>query len=337
MGVIGSLTARMVLETGEYMAATEKVVRRTDSMSGQIGRIMQKAGNSYSKAIMGAGVGLFGAHALDEVIRNLGKELQQMDYSRVDGLARSFSRVAENVGEVVKGIPLIGAAFELGAGISMALDRSQQDERDAQKSADARRMQTIEARKADDDRRARAAEDAKKAESSINGVLTALENQKRLTDAIGESERIGIERQIEWNKMRKEMIEAQNKTGMSIEEKLAQLEDVRAKFDSITAKMAKDVQDKADMKDWLNDFDAWDKKMTEMEQRQGQLQEEASSRLAGMMNFGNAESLSTAIGGVKVAGMSSFSLERMMPTQDAIKLAVQQIAKNTAPLAAGAP
>jgi uncharacterized protein YdiU (UPF0061 family) len=241
--------------------------------------------------------------------------------------------VAENVGEVVKGIPLIGAAFEFGAGISMALDQSQQDERNAQKTADARRLQMIEAKKADDDRKARAAEDAQRAASSIDGILTSLENQKRLTDAIGESERIGIERQIEWNKLRKEMIEAQNKTGMSIEEKLAQLEDLRAKFDSITQKMVKDVQDKADLKDWLDDFDAWDKRMTEMEQRQG----EAKSRLAGMMNFSNVESLNTAIGGVKVSGMTSFSLERMMPTQDAIKAAVQQIARNTAPLAAGAP
>ena len=68
-----------------------------------------------------------------------------------------------------------------------------------------------------------------------------------------------------------------------------------------------------------------------------QMEQQASERTGRMMNFGNAESLSTAIGGVKVAGMTSFSLERMMPTQDAIKLAVQQIAKNTAPLAAGAP
>ena len=64
---------------------------------------------------------------------------------------------------------------------------------------------------------------------------------------------------------------------------------------------------------------------------------EARSAVEKMNNFSNVESVNTAIGGVKVAGMTSFSLERMMPTQDAIKLAVQQIAKNTAPLAAGAP
>lgn len=64
---------------------------------------------------------------------------------------------------------------------------------------------------------------------------------------------------------------------------------------------------------------------------------EARNAVERMNNYGNVESVNTAIGGVKVAGMTSFSLERMMPTQDAIKLAVQQIAKNTAPLAAGAP
>lgn len=64
---------------------------------------------------------------------------------------------------------------------------------------------------------------------------------------------------------------------------------------------------------------------------------EARAAVERMNNYGNVESLNTAIGGVRVSGMTSFSLERMMPTQDAIKLAVQQIAKNTAPLAAGAP
>lgn len=64
---------------------------------------------------------------------------------------------------------------------------------------------------------------------------------------------------------------------------------------------------------------------------------EARSAVERMNGFSNVESVNTAIGGVKVAGMTSFSLERMMPTQDAIRLAVQQIAKNTAPLAAGAP
>ena len=64
---------------------------------------------------------------------------------------------------------------------------------------------------------------------------------------------------------------------------------------------------------------------------------EARNAVERMNNYGNVESLNTAIGGVKVSGMTSFSLERMMPTQDAIKLAVQQIAKNTAPLAQGAP
>lgn len=64
---------------------------------------------------------------------------------------------------------------------------------------------------------------------------------------------------------------------------------------------------------------------------------EARAAVERMNNYGNVESVNTAIGGVKVAGMTSFSLERMMPTQDAIRAAVQQIAKNTAPLAAGAP
>lgn len=51
MGVIGSLTARMVLETGEYMAAAEKVVRRTDSMGSQISRTLGKASATYGKAL----------------------------------------------------------------------------------------------------------------------------------------------------------------------------------------------------------------------------------------------------------------------------------------------
>lgn len=80
-----------------------------------------------------------------------------------------------------------------------------------------------------------------------------------------------------------------------------------------------------------------DENMRQQAELAKQMEQQASERTGRMMNFGNAESLSTAIGGVKVAGMTSFSLERMMPTQDAIRAAVQQIAKNTAPLAQGAP
>ncbi len=64
---------------------------------------------------------------------------------------------------------------------------------------------------------------------------------------------------------------------------------------------------------------------------------EARSAVERMNGFSNVESVNTAIGGVKVAGMTSFSLERMMPTQEAMRIALQQIARNTAPLAAGAP
>lgn len=56
---------------------------------------------------------------------------------------------------------------------------------------------------------------------------------------------------------------------------------------------------------------------------------EARNAVERMYNFSNVESLNTAIGGVKVAGMTSFSLERMMPTQEAIRRAVEEMAKNS--------
>ena len=56
------------------------------------------------------------------------------------------------------------------------------------------------------------------------------------------------------------------------------------------------------------------------------------------LEFSNVETIGTAIGGVKIGGMTSNSIERMMPTQEAIKSYSAQIARNTERLAAaGAP
>jgi hypothetical protein len=65
---------------------------------------------------------------------------------------------------------------------------------------------------------------------------------------------------------------------------------------------------------------------------------EAQGMAQRSMEFSNVESLSTAIGGVKVAGMTSNSIERLVPTQEMIKNYSEQIARNTQRMAgAGAP
>jgi hypothetical protein len=73
--------------------------------------------------------------------------------------------------------------------------------------------------------------------------------------------------------------------------------------------------------------------VTQQREMQQKAVEAAQAALAG-----NVESIGTAIGGVRVSGMTSNSIERMMPTQEAIKSYSAQIARNTERLAAaGAP
>ena len=51
MGTIAQLKARLTLETDEYMAQADKVIRRTSSLGDQMQKIGAKVAKSYVGAI----------------------------------------------------------------------------------------------------------------------------------------------------------------------------------------------------------------------------------------------------------------------------------------------
>ncbi len=160
----------------------------------------------------------------------------------------------------------------------------------------------------------RSAANAQQARQLDPALFTSmLQEQQQAADRL-----IGTERELYFSKVNRLVVERK-----ITEDQENQL---RAAYDKTAATRAELEQRKKS-----------EESMRQQAELAKQMEQQATDRAGRMMNFGNAESLSTAIGGVKVAGMTSFSLERMMPTQDAIRAAVQQIAKNTAPLAAGAP
>lgn len=387
MGVIGSLTARMVLETGEYMAAAEKVVRRTDSMGSQISRTLGKASATYGKALAKGAIGIIGAMGVDQVLDDLNKKMMTEGFKNGTDVVRTFGN---SILDLSKGIPIIG-------GLVTAIDFAVTDtERWKQKNIELQQeiRKTVDAYKnmsgagdaalmsmsisdfmnsSDSDKQSiRDADEfrtkvaALRAEyekiianiETVNGLYEFQRKQLRAEALTAFVEQEGaLRKQMDLNEAKRKQAEIMEEVNAIMAE--------QAELDEVSDMVQQDINERergrADfMRDLQRSYDSslmserelFQKKldslniMGEQAAKAWELHDameaqkqtaDATQRLQQMMGFSNVESLNTAIGGVKVSGMSSFSLERMMPTQDAIKLAVQQIAKNTAPLAAGAP
>jgi len=387
MGVIGSLTARMVLETGEYMAAAEKVVRRTDSMGSQISRTLGKASATYGKALTKGAIGLLGAMGVDQVLDDLNKKMMTEGFKNGTDVVRTLG---SSILDLSKGIPIIG-------GLVTAIDFAVTDtERWKQKNIELQQeiRKTVDAYKnmsgagdsalmsmsisdfmnsSDSDKQSiRDADEfrtkvaALRAEyekiianiETVNGLydfqrkqlkaeaLTAFVNQEgalRKQLDLNEAKRKQAEIEAEVNAIMAEQAELDEVSEM-VQQDINERErgradfmrDLQRSYDSSLLSERELFQKKLDSLGIMGEQAAKAWELHDAMEAQKQTAD-ATQRLQRMMGFSNVESLNTAIGGVKVSGMSSFSLERMMPTQDAIRLAVQQIAKNTAPLAAGAP
>lgn len=387
MGVIGSLTARMVLETGEYMAAAEKVVRRTDSMGSQISRTLGKASATYGKALAKGAIGIIGAMGVDQVLDDLNKKMMTEGFKNGTDVVRTFGN---SILDLSKGIPIIG-------GLVTAIDFAVTDtERWKQKNIELQQeiRKTVDAYKnmsgagdsalmsmsisdfmnsSDSDKQSiRDADEfrtkvaALRAEyekiianiETVNGLYEFQRKQLRSEALTAFVEQEGaLRKQMDLNEAKRKQAEIMEEINAIMAE--------QAELDEVSDMVQQDINERergrADfMRDLQRSYDSslmserelFQKKldslgiMGEQAAKAWELHDameaqkqtaDATQRLQRMMGFSNVETLNTAIGGVKVAGMSSFSLERMMPTQDAIRAAVQQIAKNTAPLAQGAP
>jgi hypothetical protein len=379
MGVIGSLTARMVLETGEYMAAAEKVVRRTDSMGSQISRTLGKASATYGKALTKGAIGLLGAMGVDQVLDDLNKKMMTEGFKNGTDVVRTLG---SSILDLSKGIPIIG-------GLVTAIDFAVTDtERWKQKNIELQQeiRKTVDAYKnmsgagdsalmsmsisdfmnsSDSDKQSiRDADEfrtkvaALRAEyekiianiETVNGLydfqrkqlkaeaLTAFVNQEgalRKQLELNEAKRKQAEIEAEVNAIMAEQAELDEVSEM-VQQDINERErgradfmrDLQRSYESSLLSERELFQKKLDSLGIMGEQAAKAWELHDAMEAQKQTAD-ATQRLQSMMGFSNVESLNTAIGGVKVSGMSSFSLERMMPTQEAIRRAVEEMAKNS--------
>jgi hypothetical protein len=212
-----------------------------------------------------------------------------------------------------------------------------------------------------------AAELRQNAVNSVGEIVKQLERQKALASAINQAERERLEQQYKLEDLLKQVNAAGLKGGLSPDQIRAQAERVREEFAGVQRanEEAKRREEErlANQEFWTQELEKGQEIMDEIEEawdyiaELGELTAEAQAEAAAQaekrakanaeeamaaarraLEFSNVETIGTAIGGVKIGGMTSNSIERMMPTQEAIKSYSAQIARNTERLAAaGAP
>jgi hypothetical protein len=342
MATVGNIKAKMVLETAEYMAAADKVVGKAKSMGSQLGRELQKAGQQYANSIKSTAMAAVGITSVSRILGDVGDQLNKLDYRNVTGLADAFAQAEISVSSLIKKLPVMGDLFSFGEGLGMALNiGGVQDEANAQRSADERNAVLREAGKAQ----------ALKEQAAVQEKIKAIE-----------AERLRIARERQANEDLFEGMMRQQRDALLFiqggeeevlfarinrlvaEKKLTAVQEdqLRAQFKKVeAAKEEKRLREQAiadaeTARRIAEETAAAEARAAEEAARR--LQEEAAAAAQRSMEFSNVESLSTAIGGVKVAGMTSNSIERLVPTQEMIKNYSEQIARNTQRMAgAGAP
>lgn len=339
----------------QYEKGLAEAEKATKSRTSRMEQIFRKAGESYSKAITGAAVGLVGANALDSMMRNLGEELKNLDLSKIRDLSQIMGKIGTLLEDTLKKIPLLGGAYMAGEGFGTFLNlgglRDSQEE--ARKSAEhlEKMSQLGDAGKKIEEQRLKAVQ-AYSEYSRDTGK--SLELQLRLLNASSEEERIAIERQAEFNKLRERALDLMKQSNMPVWEQLEAVRLLKEQFDKISERqrqMREDAQKQADAEKRQREIEiaAEDARRAKQEaQREAQrILEQAQreqerlnkeregaesdrlSELARIQSGSNVVGLGTAVGGVRVAGAVDYSSERMATNLDRIREIDAKIEDNT--------
>lgn len=124
MANIAKLKVKMIMETEEYMRATEKVIQKTESMGDQIDRITKRVAKSYAKSMQDGFLAAFGAQAIDQGLRDLAKTLDTFTGSTGKNLSSWASNASDQFDRFIKTIPLLGGAIEALQSTYYALERT---------------------------------------------------------------------------------------------------------------------------------------------------------------------------------------------------------------------
>lgn len=351
MATVGNIKAKMILETAEYMASADKVVGRGNRMGRELEQALGKASKSFSLMFGKGVVGLVGASGVSTVMKELA--LATADVARHgSAAAAAYAGIENGLAEIGRSIPIVGdlyqmtvnlmnvelqlqqAARERAAGMAAGLERTLALTHEQRVIQEVGLQQYLQM------------EDAEKR-------ILVLELQRRDTTKALRDQYFELRDQIDKaNTGGRVMFEGQMRTyaelrDLFVEREAAIRNATDAEIESI--RRVEEARKKADQER----TDAWKLEMMQRAMAEQEALEaagragiaaelarrnaEAQAAATRAMEFSNVESLSTAIGGVKVAGMTDNSLARLVPTQEAMKNYLAQIEKNTQAHAGGAP
>lgn len=310
------------------LAQAEKV---TATRSKSIAAILNKVGNSYSKAIMSGAVGLFGANALDQGIRALAKEIDSLDLSKFRDMGQVVDSIGSALKNVITQIPLIGSLFQLGESIGNALLGSESEAAQAKAAEEhLKRMAEL------GEQGRRIAEETARIErerqSNADGIykthsdfLRDMKQAEMLNKATSDEERVRLQRHFEIEDALRNAQEQMRSTNIAADYQKRILEEIEQGM-----KRKNEMEDERKRK--IEEANAAKQVELEMERLQSDLaraQAEAGETLASIQRSSNISSIGTAVGGVRVAGAVDYSSERMATNLERIRDIETRIEENT--------
>lgn len=325
MSTIAQLKARLTLETEQYMQEANKVIKKTDAFSEQMGRIGRKVGKSYMNAITASVMGTVGAMSVDGMLRDLAKSLDEIPVGGAGRLSDAFQKTSDIISGMIKQIPLIGGFFQLAESAFYASGRALgggMEELDPQRVVDQQRAIS---------ERARFSESSQGAAELIRD----LEYQEQLYRSATDEQRKKLELEHELqkalevtNKMQEGPQRDRMREDIENRVKSVQLERQKAEARKKAEEEAKRVADELARQ---REQEA-NRIQREIESQQKQLEGArlgAEAEMDNLRGANNVQGVGTAVGSVRVAGAIDYSSKGMATSLEKIREIEKEIAENT--------
>jgi len=327
------MEVQLQLLWAQYEKGLAEAEKATQSRMSRMEAIFRKAGKSYTNAITGAALSLVGANALDAMMRGLGEELKTLDLSKIRDMEQIFGRVGGLLEDALKKIPVLGGAFSLGEGIATALNFGGLKDSQTEAQASANHLEAMrklgEESKRFEEQRLKAAQ----AYSEFSRDTTnSLEQQLRLLNATSDEERIAIERQNEFNRLREKAVDLMEKSKLPIEDQLEALRLMKEQFDKISEKqrqIREDAEKQAEIAEKQAQIENFQREQGRLNRERESAEADRLGELARIQGASNVQSIGTAVGGVRVAGAVDYSSERMATNLERIRDIDAKIEDNT--------
>jgi hypothetical protein len=324
MSTVAQLKARLTLETEQYMQEANKVIRKTDALSEQMGRIGRKVGKSYMNAITASVMGTVGAMSVDSMLRDLSEKLDQIPVGGANRLRDAFESVSDVVGDLIKKIPLMGGLYQFMESAYYASARANGG------------MEELDPRRAEDQQKA--IDERRKFSESAQGaaeLIRDLEYQEQLYRAATEEQRKKIEYEHELQKaleVTNKMQEGPQRDRMreDIENRMRSVQLEREKAEA--RKKAEEEAKRAAEQAAREKEQEANRIQREIESQQKQLESaklNAAAELENVRGANNVQGVGTAVGSVRVAGAIDYSSKGMATSLEKIREIEKEIAENT--------